>query len=105
MINGNSAQAQRQRILTYLYKQPLDTLTARRELDIMHPAARVMELRKRGIGIITVRIDRPSDCGKMHSVACYVLEVGAAATAPTVQDIGINEKEADSAKISMGCEL
>lgn len=77
MNNGNSARAQRQRILDYLHSQPLDTLTARRELDVMHPAARVMELRNMGIGIITARIDRPSDCGKMHTVACYVLEVDA----------------------------
>ena len=80
--NGNFAKAQRKRILDFLHIQPLDTLTARKELDIMHPAARVMELRKRGVGIKTIKIDRPSDCGKIHRVACYVLEVGAVAAAP-----------------------
>ncbi|PXX12360.1 helix-turn-helix protein [Nitrosomonas ureae] len=58
----------------------------------MHPAARVMELRKRGIGINTIWIERASDCGKIHRIACYVL-VGAAATAPT--DTGRIGKETD----------
>ncbi len=75
LIQGNTAQAQRNRILSYLHAKPLDTLTARKELDVMHPAARVMELRKSGIGIKTIKIDRSSDCGKIHRVACYVLEV------------------------------
>lgn len=82
MPRENTAIAQRKRILEYPHIQPLDTLTARKELDVMHPAARVMELRKQGVGIKTVKIDRPSDCGKIHTVACYVLEVGAVAAAP-----------------------
>ncbi|SEG15267.1 helix-turn-helix domain-containing protein [Nitrosomonas ureae] len=88
----NTAKAQRMRILAYLHTKPLDTLAARKELDVMHPAARVMELRKRGIGINTIWIDRESDCGKIHRIACYVL-VGAAATAPT--DTGRIGKETD----------
>ncbi len=94
----NTAIAQRKRILDYLRHHPLDTLTARKELDVMHPAARVMELRKQGVGIKTVRIDRPSDCGKMHTVACYVLEVGAAATAPVDRILG---QATDASKHSM----
>ena len=81
-LDGNSAVAQRKRILDFLHIQPLDTLTARKELDIMHPAARVMELLKPEVGIKTIKIDRPSDCGKIHRVACYVLEFGAVAAAP-----------------------
>ncbi len=73
--SGNSVAAQHNRIMDFLRKRPLDALTARRELDVMHPAARVMELRKRGVGIKTIKIDRSSDCGKIHRVACYVLEV------------------------------
>lgn len=41
-------------------------------------AARVMELRKQGKRIDTVRVLRPTDEGKLHSVALYVLvrEIG-----------------------------
>nr|HNH52941.1 helix-turn-helix domain-containing protein [Nitrosomonas sp.] len=54
----NSTIIQRKRILDFLRARPLDTLTARKELDIMHPAARVMELRKQGLDIKTIKIDR-----------------------------------------------
>ncbi|PSJ18337.1 helix-turn-helix domain-containing protein [Nitrosomonas supralitoralis] len=94
----NTAKAQRMRILAYLHTKPLDTLAARKELDVMHPAARVMELRKGGIGINTIWIDRPSDCGKIHRIACYVL-VGAGTTAPT--DKGKIGKEADNQEHSI----
>lgn len=100
-MHKNTAIAQRKRILDYLHTQPLDTLTARKELDVMHPAARVMELRKQGVGIKAVKIDRSSDCGKIHRVACYVLEVGAAATAPAENTDGIHREETDIEKHSM----
>ena len=100
--DGNTVVAQRKRILAYLHTHPLDTLTARKELDVMHPAARVMELRKQGIGIITTKIDRPSDCGKIHTVACYVLKVGAAATAPNHEEDRIQTKESKPSKLSTG---
>ena len=99
--SGNSVAAQRNRIMDFLRKRPLDTLTARKELDVMHPAARVMELRKRGIGIITIKIDRASDCGKIHRVACYVLEVGAVAPAPADKADGIHRQETDKTEHSM----
>lgn len=45
----NSAASQRQRILSWLRNvEPLTTLQARKQLDVLHPAARVMELRKAG---------------------------------------------------------
>ena len=100
-LNENTAIAQRKRILDYLHARPLDTLTARKELDVMHPAARVMELRKQGVGIITTKLDRPSDCGKIHRVACYVLEVGGAAPAPAENTDGIHTEETDESKHSM----
>ncbi len=98
--NGNTAIAQRKRILDFLSIRPLDTLTARKELDIMHPAARVMELRKLGFGIKTIEIDRQSDCGKIHRVACYVLEVGAVAPAPADKADGIHRQETDKSENS-----
>ena len=72
----DSAHSQRLRLLERLQVAPVDTITARRELDVMHPAARIMELKKRGNKIDTVRVGRPTDCGKVHCVAQYVLKPG-----------------------------
>jgi hypothetical protein len=74
--NSNSAQAQRQRLLERLRIDSVDTLTARCDLDILHPAARAMELRKRGYQIKTVWIKRPTDCGKLHRIGLYILQPG-----------------------------
>lgn len=101
----NSTIAQRKRILDFLHTRPLDTLTARKELDIMHPAARVMELRNQGVDIKTIKIDRQSECGEIHRVACYVLGVRAAATALTDKEDGILRQETDSFKHNMGGSL
>jgi hypothetical protein len=70
--DSNSAHAQRQRLLERLRVASLDTLQARTELDILHPAARVMELRKQYC-IDTVWVTRHSGAGKPHRVALYVL--------------------------------
>lgn len=72
----DSSQSQRLRLLERLKVEPVDTITARRELDVMHPAARIQELKQRGKLIDTVRVGRPSDCGKVHRVALYVLLPG-----------------------------
>jgi hypothetical protein len=78
--DSNSAHSQRQRLLQWLREYgSIDTITARRELDVMHPAARIQELKKRGYLIDTVWIDRPTDCGKLHRVALYVLQPGGVA--------------------------
>ena len=73
--NSNSAQDQRKRLIDWLLTHgSIDTITARRELDILCPAARVLELRHRfGHNIDTVRTKQPTDCGKLHTVALYVL--------------------------------
>lgn len=70
----DTTNAQRKRILDFLGKNgPLSTLKARQELNVMHPAARVMELRRQGFNIVTNwRIDY-TDRGKPHRVAEYVL--------------------------------
>jgi hypothetical protein len=73
--NSNSAHAQRQRLLEHLKVTPIDTVTTRSELDILCPAARVLELRRRGYKIETVWIERQTDCGKVHRVALYVLKL------------------------------
>ncbi len=71
--HSNDAHAQRQRLIAWLREHgQIDTLSARRELDILMPAARVHELRKRRYSIETVWIDRATDCGKLHRVALYI---------------------------------
>lgn len=67
-----SAEAQRSRLLAALHKGPLTTLEARRLLDVLHPAARVMELRNRGHKIDTVWTEDVTSEGKAHRVACYL---------------------------------
>ncbi|MHC1711008.1 MAG: helix-turn-helix domain-containing protein [Solidesulfovibrio sp.] len=69
--NNNSASAQRSRMLAALHKGPVSTLKARREYDILHPAARVLELRARGHLIDTVPTDDFTSEGKPHRVALY----------------------------------
>ncbi len=73
--NGNSRRAQQQRLLDYLRKHgSIDTVTARRELDTMMPAARIFELRhEQGFDIVSQRVRRETDHGRTHSVALYVL--------------------------------
>ena len=45
--SSNAAAAQRARILAHLQAgRPLTTIQARRELDVLHPCARVLELRR-----------------------------------------------------------
>ena len=46
--HSNTTAEQRARILERLRQSPMSTLHARAQLDVMHPAARVMELRKAG---------------------------------------------------------
>ena len=70
--NDNSASAQRSRLLAALIKGPLSTLAARKFHDILHPAARVQELRNRGHLIDTLRIDDVTAEGNVHRVALYL---------------------------------
>jgi len=70
--NDNSASAQRSRLLAALHKGPVSTLDARKYHDILHPAARVQELRNRGHLIDTVRIDDVTAEGNVHRVALYL---------------------------------
>lgn len=74
-VHSNSSQAQRQRLLTWLRTHGrIDTITARRELDILGVAPRIFELRHRfGHAIDTVWTKQPTELeGKLHRVALYV---------------------------------
>ncbi|MHB8988353.1 MAG: helix-turn-helix domain-containing protein [Desulfobulbia bacterium] len=72
----NTAEAQRQRILDHLSMQSLNTIESREQLDVLHPAARIMELRKRGYNIETHWVTEPTGCGRLHRVAKYILLTG-----------------------------
>lgn len=71
--DGNSSEAQRQRLLQYLQKHgSVSTLEARRLLDILAPAARILELR-RDQDIDLIWINDLSEAGKIHRVGRYQL--------------------------------
>jgi len=70
---GASAASQRLRMLARLRQGPLTTLEARRELDVLHPAQRVLELRERGHRIITHWTVAETAPGRPHRVGQYVL--------------------------------
>lgn len=72
----NSLEAQRQRLMDWFRAHGMiDTIAARRDLDILMPAARVHELRHRhGHQIDLVWVNEPTDCGRVHRVGKYVLQ-------------------------------
>ena len=74
---GDSAVIQRSRLLLAVSEFPVSTLEARQHLDIMHPGGRIMELRRADWNIHTIRVAEPSECGKLHNVARYILQVAA----------------------------
>ena len=72
----NAAAAQRARILAHLQAgRPLTTIQARRELDVLHPCARVLELRRAGWPISMAWVSEETDAGQRHRVGRYWLEV------------------------------
>ena len=77
MTNNYSTDnaSQRQRLLEWLLTRSISTLQARQELDVMHPAARIQELREAGHNIVTHWTT--GNTGKAnHRVACYALLAG-----------------------------
>lgn len=69
---GNSLINQRSRLLKALTRFPVTTLEARKYLDIMHPAGRVMELRRCGWRVDTLWTVQEAEAGKRHRIAVYV---------------------------------
>lgn len=68
-----SAAAQRKRLIDVLKLGPVTTIEARRDLDILMPAARIRELRLAGKNIQTLWTEQETDSGRLHRVARYVL--------------------------------
>ena len=71
--NANSTAAQCQRLLAALRKGPISTVRARRDLDVLHVAGRVQNLRNRGHEIVTTMVKDFTAPGKPHRVAQYAL--------------------------------
>lgn len=72
---STNTASQRQRLLAWLLTNPITTLQARKELDIMHPSQRILELKALGHNIVTHWTTDSTGKGK-HRVACYVLLAG-----------------------------
>lgn len=73
-VNNISTEAQRQRLLAYLKeKGSATTIFIRKELNILAPAPRVFELRKKGYPIETHWLEDITYEGHKHRVANYIL--------------------------------
>ncbi|MBG0845884.1 helix-turn-helix domain-containing protein [Pseudomonas chengduensis] len=73
-FDDTTTSAQRARLLERLHQSPVDTISARRDLNIMMPAARVKELREAGHPIKTHLLTLTDDQGRTHRrVALYYL--------------------------------
>jgi hypothetical protein len=71
--NFNSTSAQRHRLSNWLYEHgSITTIQARKHLDILSPASRILELRKQGFLITTIWSQCYTEHGR-HRVARYVL--------------------------------
>jgi hypothetical protein len=75
-LHDTSLSAQRQRLLAYLRTKPINTIQARQCLNVLSPAPRVFELRKRGCRIITIMVDEFDAQGNKHHIAEYSLLKG-----------------------------
>lgn len=70
---GNDAETQANRSLEALQVFfSLTTEDLRQDLDIMHPAGRIKELRRRGFNIQTHWENYPTASGKLHRMGRYV---------------------------------
>jgi hypothetical protein len=73
-INDTNRTAQQHRLLKRLQKASINTLAARADLNILHPAARVQELKAKGHNIHTQRITIIDEYGRTHrGIALYTL--------------------------------
>lgn len=78
-LNPHNTSAGNQRAITLLaiYDSPKSTIELRHDFGIMHPAARIQELRDMGHQIITLRINEMTPDGIRHkAVAKYILKGG-----------------------------
>lgn len=72
-----SKAAQRQRLLDWLkHEGCIATSEAREYLNVMHPAARICELRNCGYDIVTVWQRIADSAGVVHRQATYAIREG-----------------------------
>jgi hypothetical protein len=76
-FTGNAGRRQCERLLAALTQFPITTFEAMRHLDVYHVPARVLQLRKAGHMIITLRQRVDTEAGVSHNVGLYVLQRGA----------------------------
>ncbi|MDT3718727.1 helix-turn-helix domain-containing protein [Pseudomonas oryzihabitans] len=73
-VQITAAQAQRARLYAQLQLGPVSTIEARRDLNIMAPAARIKELRESGVPVLTHLQPLHDEQGRHHRrVAIYYL--------------------------------
>ena len=72
---ANTRASQRAAILAALQQKPLSTIVARESLSVLHPAGRIMELRRAGHAIATLSQVVYDAAGQPHRSALYVLGV------------------------------
>lgn len=83
-VDNSSGTAQLARLLERLHMEPVDTLTARRELNILMPASRIRELKDLGYNIQSHRICLTDDHGRIHrGISLYYLSGQPAARVAT----------------------
>jgi len=75
-FTGTDGRRQCERLLAALRQFPVSTFEASRLLDVYHAPARVLQLRKDGHKIITLRQRVETEAGVPHSVGLYVLQRG-----------------------------
>jgi hypothetical protein len=74
-FTDSSGSAQRRCLLDWMRASgPIDTLTARRDLNILMPASRIKELKNQGYSFHARRITITDEHGRSHSnIALYTL--------------------------------
>jgi hypothetical protein len=78
-FTGTDNRSQCARILEGFSSFPLNTFELSRYLDIYHPPARILQLRKAGHQIATHWQTVITECGRKHRIGLYVLEARAQA--------------------------
>lgn len=71
----NILEQQRQDLLEALKERDVSTIDARDDLNIMHPAGRIKELREEGHNITIKLIWQDDKAGRPHRIGLYHLEV------------------------------
>jgi Helix-turn-helix domain len=71
---GNTSIVQCRRCELALLQFPITTFEASRYLDVYHPPARILQLRRRGLKILTLWKSVLTEAGVRHRVGLYVLK-------------------------------